>query len=53
MVSRGELAATVVMPATTPEALDVLARHWGTGAASGTVLLDASSHPPIEALRPF
>jgi methyl-galactoside transport system substrate-binding protein len=52
MVTRGELAATVVMPATTPAALETLARHWEAGATAGTVLLEATSHPPIESLGP-
>jgi ABC-type sugar transport system substrate-binding protein len=51
MVSRGELAATVVMPPTTPVALEVLARYWETAATSGTVLLDAVSHPDLATLR--
>jgi ABC-type sugar transport system substrate-binding protein len=50
MVARGELAATVVMPSTTPAALEVLGRYWDTGAPTGTVLLDAASHPPVDAL---
>lgn len=52
MVARGELAATVVMPATTPSALEVLARYWDAGAPSREVLLDASSYPPLETLGP-
>ena len=50
MVARGELAATVVMPPTTPAALEILARYWDAGAAAETVVLEATSHPPLEAL---
>jgi ABC-type sugar transport system substrate-binding protein len=50
MVARGELAATVVMPPTTPPALEILRRYWEAEARSGTVLLDASSHPAVDAL---
>jgi ABC-type sugar transport system substrate-binding protein len=50
MVARGELAATVVMPPTTPPSLEILKRYWDTKARSGTVLLDASSHPALDAL---
>ena len=50
MVARGELAATVVMPPTTPPALEILGRYWDAEARSGTVLLDASSHPALDAL---
>ena len=50
MVARGELAATVAMPPTTPAALDALRRYWNEGSASDTVLLEASSHPALDAL---
>jgi ABC-type sugar transport system substrate-binding protein len=50
MLARGELAATVVMPPTTPAALEILARYWTTGALAGTILLEAASHPPVDAL---
>ncbi len=52
MVARGELAATVVMPPTTPAALEILGRYWKTGVTSGTRVLDASSHPALDALGP-
>jgi ABC-type sugar transport system substrate-binding protein len=52
MVARGELAATVVMPPTTPLALETLARHWERGTPSETQLLDALSHPALETLGP-
>jgi hypothetical protein len=50
MVTRGELAATVVMPPTTPPALEILRRYWDAGERPGTTLLEASSHPALEAL---
>jgi ABC-type sugar transport system substrate-binding protein len=50
MVARGELAATVVMPPTTPAALEILRRYWDTDARPATVLLEASSHPALETL---
>ena len=50
MVARGELAATVVMPPTTPPAMEILKRFWETEARSNTVLLEASSHPALDAL---
>ena len=50
MVARGELAATVVMPPTTPPALEILRRYWDADTRSGTVLLEASSHPAVDAL---
>jgi ABC-type sugar transport system substrate-binding protein len=50
MVARGELAATVVMPPTTPRALEILKRYWDAEGRSDTVLLEASSHPALESL---
>jgi ABC-type sugar transport system substrate-binding protein len=50
MVARGELAATVVMPPTTPLALELLERYWEQGILSGTSFLDALSHPALERL---
>jgi ABC-type sugar transport system substrate-binding protein len=50
MVSRGELAATVVMPPTTPRALQILRRYWDSETPSDTVLLEASSYPALDAL---
>jgi ABC-type sugar transport system substrate-binding protein len=50
MVARGELAATVVMPPTTPRALEILRRYWDAEDRSETVVLEASSHPSLDAL---
>ena len=50
MVARGELAATVVMPPTTPLALEILERYWEQGTLGGTAFLDAVSHPALTAL---
>ncbi|HET9315749.1 MAG TPA: substrate-binding domain-containing protein [Vicinamibacteria bacterium] len=48
MVSRGELAATVVLPATTPPALQLLRRFWDSGAQSRTVLLEGTPFPALD-----
>jgi ABC-type sugar transport system substrate-binding protein len=50
MVARGELAATVVMPPTTPRALEILRRYWDTDHRADMVLLEASSHPALDEL---
>jgi ABC-type sugar transport system substrate-binding protein len=50
MVRRGELAATVLMPATTPTALRLLARYWEQGERSDEVLLPAESYPALDKL---
>ena len=47
MVSRGELAATVVLPATTSPALQLLRRFWDSGAQSRTVLLEGTPFPAL------
>ncbi|HUL78909.1 MAG TPA: substrate-binding domain-containing protein [Vicinamibacteria bacterium] len=52
MVTRGALAATVIMPPTTPPALEILRRYWEAGDRSGTTFLDARSHPALEELGP-
>ncbi len=52
MVARGELAATVVLPATTPAALELVQTHAAGAPSTGLKLLAASSFPPLEAIRP-
>jgi hypothetical protein len=52
MVARGELAATVVMPPTTPAALELLRRYWDSGDRPDTVVLESASHPAVDALGP-
>jgi ABC-type sugar transport system substrate-binding protein len=48
MLARGELVATVVVPPTTPKALELLAAYWMSGARSGGIaLLDSESLPPL------
>jgi ABC-type sugar transport system substrate-binding protein len=51
MVARGTLAATVVMPPTTPAALETLSRYWESGTRTGLVSLDIAadiaSLPPL------
>lgn len=46
-VGRGELAATVVVPPSTPVALEVLKRSWDGQGQAALVLLDVESHPPL------
>ena len=50
MVACGEHAATVVVPPTTPLALEILARYWAQGTPAGTLIVDALSHPALDAL---
>jgi ABC-type sugar transport system substrate-binding protein len=48
MVKDGEMTATIVMPVTTPAALDSLAAFWATGARATTVLLKSESFPTLD-----
>lgn len=48
MIARGELAATVVLPPTTPPALQLLRRYWDAGAQSRTVLLEGTPFPSLD-----
>ncbi len=51
MVRDGTLAATVVLPATTPIALDILQQYWSSGARADTTQLDIESFPPLQNIR--
>jgi ABC-type sugar transport system substrate-binding protein len=51
MVARGDLTATVVLPPTTPAALETLEAWWEKGERPETVFVDATSFPPLEKLR--
>jgi ribose transport system substrate-binding protein len=52
MVRQGILTATVLLPVTTPKALDILQRYWNSHAQTATVLLGVESFPPLEKIRP-
>jgi len=52
MVRDGALAATVILPATTPAALEVLQRYWGSGVRADIVQLEVQSFPPLADIRP-
>jgi ABC-type sugar transport system substrate-binding protein len=48
MLAKGELAATVAVPPTTPKTLELLAAYWKSGARpEGVVLLDAAPLPAL------
>jgi len=48
MVARGELAATVVLPATTPAALELLKAYWDGGTRPELTLLEVTSFPALD-----
>ena len=50
MLSRGELAATVEVPSTSPAAIDLLRRYWDSGARSESVLIECISLPPLDTI---
>ena len=51
MVREGELAATIVIPVTTPTALDQLAAFWGKSEKPPVAVLAPESFPPLHGLR--
>ncbi len=50
-VERGVMAATVVLPPTTPAALQLLKRYWDSGARAQTIRLEALPFPSLDKLR--
>lgn len=50
-IRRGELTATVVLPPTTPPALELLDRYWRSRERAGLVQLEVKSFPALESLR--
>jgi ABC-type sugar transport system substrate-binding protein len=53
MLRDGKLTATVVLPPTTPAALDILHRYWSSNVKADTVTLGVESAPPLERIRPL
>jgi ABC-type sugar transport system substrate-binding protein len=51
LVERRAIAATVVMPPTTPAALEMLKDHWAGRAARNDVVLEPASYPPLAQIR--
>jgi ABC-type sugar transport system substrate-binding protein len=52
MVRTGELAATVVLPPTSPRAIEILAAHWSRSEVVKEQTLLPSSLPPVDQLEP-
>lgn len=49
LLAKGEIQATVVVPPTTPKALELLSSYWASGARpDGPLLLDSTALPPLE-----
>jgi ABC-type sugar transport system substrate-binding protein len=48
LVRSGELAATIVVPSTTPAAIDALASYWEEGQRSPSISLAPESFPVLE-----
>jgi ABC-type sugar transport system substrate-binding protein len=51
MVRDGILTATVVLPATTPAAIDILQRYWSSGLRADMIRLEVESFPLLQSLR--
>lgn len=50
MVTTGKIEATVVMPPSSPQALEILTRYWNEGVGTLNVTLPPSSFPPVDTL---
>jgi ABC-type sugar transport system substrate-binding protein len=53
MVRSGELTATVVMPASSPRAVEMLGAFWQRGTVPDHETLAPTSFPPVEQLAPL
>jgi ABC-type sugar transport system substrate-binding protein len=51
MVQAKELVATIVMPTTTPRAIEILSAYWERGVRNLGETLSPSSFPPLELVR--
>jgi ABC-type sugar transport system substrate-binding protein len=52
MVRAKKIDATVVMPPSTPRALEILSEYWREGVRTLTSTLPPTSFPPVDALNP-
>ena len=52
MVRTKKIDATVVMPPSSPQALEILSKYWHEGVRTLTATLPPTSFPPVDALVP-
>lgn len=52
MVRARKIDATVVMPPSTPRALEILSEYWSQGARTLHATLPPTSYPPVNELKP-
>ena len=52
MVKTGKIYATVVMPPSSPKALEILSEYWLRGARTLSATLPPTSFPPVDELKP-
>jgi ABC-type sugar transport system substrate-binding protein len=52
MVRDGKIEATVVMPPSTPEAVEILSKYWSEGVRKLKATLPPTSFPPVDELKP-
>jgi len=52
MVRNKQIVATVVMPPSTPRALEILGMYWSSGVRAHSTLLAPTSFPPLQSLTP-
>lgn len=52
MVRAKKIDATVVMPPSSPEALEILSKYWNEGVRTLNATLPPTSFPPVDTLKP-
>ena len=52
MVGAKKIDATVVMPSSSPRALEILSKYWHEGVRTLNAILPPTSFPPVDALNP-
>ena len=52
MVRTKKIHATVVMPPSSPQALEILSKYWHEGVRTLSAILPPTSFPPVDALNP-
>jgi ribose transport system substrate-binding protein len=52
MVRAGKIDATVVMPPSSPQALEILSNYWQQGVRTLKATLPPTSYPPVDQLKP-
>jgi hypothetical protein len=52
MVRARKIDATVVVPPSSPQALEILSKYWSQGVRTFNATLSPASFPPVDELKP-